>query len=279
MLLPLLADAQSFYSFGNNRKYIASFGLGTSSYFGELKNPGDYLDTRPTINLGLQFFANERISLRGELIYFSLKGTDALADDQARVNRNLSFTSNNFELSATGAFNIFPLLGSRYYQRPNINFYGFGGVGLMFMNPSATLDGKKHALQPLRTEEVRYSRFQPVIPYGFGVRIKASPLLNVVVESGWRVTFTDYMDDVSTVHPDKSGWTDPIRIALSDRRVEGNPELAPASVGAKRGNPEKNDNYYLLTLKVEYYLPGTFLSGDPYKKLYNTKRKAYYRRR
>ena len=139
----------------------------------------------------------------------------------------------------------------------------------MFMNPKTTLDGKKYALQPLMTEDVKYSRFQPVIPYGLGLRIKTGPFFNVSIEGGWRVTFTDYMDDASTVHPDKSTWTDPIRIALSDRRTGESNNI--------RGNPDKNDNYYLLTLKIEYYLPYNFLFKNPNRKLYNTKRKAYYR--
>ena len=68
------------------------------------------------------------------------------------------------------------------------------------------------------------------------------------------MTFTDYIDDVSTVHPDKSTWTDPVRIALSDRSGEiyDAPIYPPGYI---RGNPKTNDGYFLLNVKVEYYLP------------------------
>lgn len=275
-VMPLVSKAQSFYSIRRERSLIVVAGVGTSSYFGELKNPGDYVDAKPTINLGLQYYIHPNINLRTELTYFTLKGDDAKADgDSGRKNRNLSFTSGNFELNATGAVSIFPL-GHRFYQRPGFNLYGFAGVGLMYMNPKAEYDGKKHALQPLETEEISYSRFQPVIPYGLGVKFKAGPFFNVAFESGWRLTFTDYIDDVSTVHPDKSSWTDPIRIALSDRRQEGNPALSPYPAGTQRGNSDKNDGYLLLTFRIEYYLPNNFLMNNN-RKLYNVKRKSYRR--
>lgn len=276
ILAPVLASSQTFYAVRKERSLILVGGVGTASYFGDLKDPGDLIDVKPSISAGLQFYFTPRISLRSELTYFTIKGDDASSDDQSRVNRNLSFTSSNFELNAVGIVDLLPL-GRRFYQRPGANIYGLVGVGLMYMNPKAEYNGEKYALQPLRTEDVSYSRFQPVIPYGLGVRFKAGPFFNIAIESTWRKTFTDYVDDVSTAHPDKAGWTDPIRVALSDRRVEGNSELSPYAPGARRGDPGKDDAYHLLMLKVEYYLPNNFLFKNPYRKLYNTKRRAYYR--
>lgn len=276
ILAPILASSQTFYAVRKERSLILVGGVGTASYFGDLKDPGELIDVKPSISAGLQFYFTPRVSVRSELTYFSIKGDDASSSDQSRVDRNLSFTSSNFELNAVGVVDLLPL-GRRFYQRPGINLYGLAGFGVMYMNPKAEYNGDKHALQPLKTEDVSYSRVQPVIPYGLGVRFKAGPFFNIGIESVWRKTFTDYLDDVSTVHPDKSGWTDPLRVALSDRRVEGNPELTPYAPGAKRGDSGKDDAYHLLLLKVEYYLPNNFLFKDPYRRLYNTKRKAFYR--
>ncbi len=270
--------AQSFYSIRRERDLIATFGGGTATYYGELANPGDYIDAKPTFNVGLQYYFTNRISGRAELTWFQLAGDDAQADDGSRVRRNLSFSSNNLELSATGAINLFPM-GQRFYQRPPINFYGFAGIGLAYINPKAEYEGQKYALQPLQTEDVKYSRVQFVVPYGIGARLKAGPFVNVVIEGGWRFTFTDYLDDVSTIHPDKSSWNDPIRIALSDRRQEGDPTLDPYAPGVQRGNPDKNDQYFLLNAKVEIYLPSGIFGTNSQRKLYNRKRKAIYRRR
>ncbi len=268
------AQAQSFYSVRRDRTLIFSAGTGTSTYWGELANKGDYLDAKPNVNLGLQAFLGSRVSARAEINWFQLSGDDAQATGGGREFRNLSFQSNNYEISLTGAVHLFPL-GVRYYQRPAINFYGFTGIGILYFNPTAELNGARYALQPLMTENVKYSRTQPVIPYGLGVKIKAGPFFNFVIEGANRLTFTDYLDDVSTVHQDKTTWTDPIRIALSDRGPEAG--VKPAAPGAIRGNPKTNDGYFLLNVKIEYYLPANVSFGGS-RKLYNQKRRNMYRR-
>ncbi|HEY0740182.1 MAG TPA: DUF6089 family protein [Chryseosolibacter sp.] len=272
----IAADAQSFYSVRRDRTLIFSAGSGTSTYFGELANPGDYFDARPNINIGLSYFVAPQISVRAEATWFQLAGSDAKAGDPTRTPRNLSFVSDNYEIGLTGALHLFPL-GNRYYQRPVFNAYGFAGLAVMRFNPRAELNGTKYPLQPLMTEGVKYSRTQLVIPYGLGVRLKAGPFFNLAIEGGYRLTFTDYLDDVSTVHPDKSTWTDPLRIALSDRSGELNNGVSRFEPGRIRGNPEKNDGYFLLNIKVEYYLPTNFLFKNQ-SKLYRSKRKVYYRR-
>jgi hypothetical protein len=273
--LTILAEAQSFYSVRRNRSLIFSAGTGTATYFGELKNDGDIIDAKPNLNVGLQYFVSPRVALRGEVSWFQLTGTDAEADGGGRQFRNLSFVSNNYEIGLTGAFNLFPL-GSRYYQRPTFNAYAFAGLGLLYFNPVAELNGVKHSLQPLMTEGVEYNRFQFVIPYGLGVKLKVGPFFNLALEGGYRMTFTDYLDDVSTVHPDKSTWTNPVAIALSDRGPEVG--AAPRLVGSIRGNPEKNDGYFLMNVKIEYYLPTNFLFGNSQRGYYrNYRRKPGHR--
>lgn len=271
-----LADAQSFYSIRRERSLIAVGGLGTSTYFGELANPGDYIDAKPTLNVGLQYYLNNRIALRSEITWYTLQGDDSKADiESGRWKRNLSFTSSNFEVNATAIFNFFPQ-GKRFYQRPSLNIYGFAGFGITYFNPKADYQGSKVALQPLKTELVKYSRIAPVIPYGIGARFKAGPFFNISIEGGLRKTFTDYMDDVSTVHVDQSLFNDPIAAALSDRRPEIG--LPLASVGDIRGNPDAKDSYMLFTVKVEYYLPdGILFSGNKQKKINRKKRSSFYR--
>jgi hypothetical protein len=270
-----VASAQSFYAIRRERSIIGSVGTGVSSYFGDLKEEARSIDPKPTINVGLQYFFTNRISVRAEITWFQLTGDDSKSDDQSRINRNLSFSANNFELSTTGAINLFPN-GTRFYQRAVFNTYVFAGVGLLYSNPKAELDGESHALQPLQTEGVSYSRFQPVIPYGVGARVMMGPFFNLAIEGSYRYTFTDYLDDVSTVHPDKTDWTDPVRIALSDRRPELG--LSPYEPGTQRGDKSNNDSYFLITAKLEYYIPdGVFWSSN--NKLYRSKRKSMKRKR
>jgi hypothetical protein len=270
-----MAFAQSFYAIRRERSIIGSIGTGASSYFGDLKEERRSVDTKPTINIGLQYYVTSRISLRGEITWFQLKGDDSQSESSDRIRRNLSFKANNFELSATGAIDLFPN-GMRFYQRAVFNTYAFAGIGLLYSNPKAELNGETYALQPLKTEGVDYSKFQFVIPFGLGARVMLSPFFNVAFEGSFRKTFTDYLDDVSTVHPDKSGWTDPIRVALSDRSPEVG--FSPYEAGTIRGGSDVNDSYLLLTLKLEYYIPdGVFWSSS--NKLYRNKRKNMRKRR
>ena len=236
---------------------IASAGTGTTTYFGDLADDGDYFDPKANFNLGLQYFFNNRIAARAELGWFQLEGNDANSKESGKVNRNLSFSSNNFEFNIVGILQAWPD-GVRYYQRKDFNIYGFAGIGVLYFNPKAELDGKKYALQPIKTEGVSYSRVTIVIPYGIGIKYKINPFWNIALEGGFRQTFTDYIDDVSGTYIDNSSFSDPIDAALADRRPEIG--LQNKEAGDKRGEPTNNDNYFLYNLKVEFYLPASFFS-------------------
>jgi hypothetical protein len=266
-----IAGAQSFYSLRTDRSLIAVVGLNSSTYYGDLKDDSDILDAKPSLSVGLTTGVSRKLYLRSEFSWITLSGRDIEADDKYRSRRNLSFTSNNYELSISGVFNIVPHRG-RFYQRPNANFYGFIGIGALYFNPQAELEGKLYALQPLQTEGLKYSRFTVVVPFGIGGKIKLTPFSNLSLEAGWRKSFTDYIDDVSTVHVDNASFTNPVARQLADRRPEVGHPVVPA--GTRRGNSDRYDGYMLLTAKVEYYLPIQLGSSQ---KLYRLKRNPYYR--
>ena len=268
-------EAQSFYSARRERSLILSGGLGTSTYYGDLANTNAYIKANPNVNAALQYFLTNRIGARVELNWFTLAGDDKDANGGGRVERNLSFQSSNFELSAVGMINLFTH-GDRFYRRPGINIYGFAGVGILYFNPKATDQlGNSVSLQPLKTEGVAYSLVAPVIPFGLGIRFKVNPMFNLSIEAGFRKTFTDYLDDVSTTYPGASSFNgDAQAIYFSDRRVD--PALN-GTAGGVRGNSNSLDSYLLLNAKVEYYLPWAFGGGD--RKKYSKKRGSFKRKR
>ncbi|MBY0435977.1 MAG: outer membrane beta-barrel protein [Cyclobacteriaceae bacterium] len=267
--------AQSFFAMRRSRSLILTVGTGTSSYFGELSNPGDYLQANLNFHAGLQYYLTNRIGIRGEVSWFQLSGDDKKASiESGRRGRNLSFNSNNFEISAIGIINLFPQ-GRSFYQRPGFNLYGFGGIGLLYFNPTTEFQGKKYQLRPQRTELVDYGPVTFVIPMGMGVRFKMGPFMNLSFEGGYRKTFTDYLDDVSTVHYDASKFPTALAYSLSDRRPEIG--IAPAPEGNIRGNPKTDDGYALFSVKVEYYLPINFFQGNGQQKKFKNKRKSFYR--
>src|SRR6186713_1529594 len=87
-----MANAQSFYAARKERSLLLIGGTGFSTYLGELADDGDYFDARPNLTLGAQYYLNNRFSLRSEVTWFNLKGSDASNQD-TRTPRNLSFTS------------------------------------------------------------------------------------------------------------------------------------------------------------------------------------------
>ncbi len=270
LLSSLTAEAQSFYAIRRERSLIATVGAGSANYFGELVNPGTLGELRPGLNVGLEhaLLQSRRITGRVEATWFRISGDDANADDD-RVVRNLSFFSNNIEIASTIAFSLFPA-AKRFYQRPTINFYGFVGFGMVYINPKTQYNGETVALQPLQTEGVRYSRFQPIVPLGAGIKLKVSPFVNFSLETGLRKTFTDYLDDISIRrYPDPATLGSDLARALSNRS-DGQARV--------RGNPENDDWYMMVNARVQYYLPFDFMSNSN-RKLYSKKRKTYNSRR
>lgn len=276
-------NAQSFYSFRRDRDFLVSFGTGTTNYFGEMVNPGEFGELKANIEIGAEYYLTNRISTRADLTWFQVSGSDADANDDRR-ERNLSFRSSCIELAVSGNIYLIPN-GVRFYQRPKFNPYAFLGIGLLYMNPTAVDSmGVKQALQPLMTENIKYSKFQPVIPFGLGVKIKLDPFFNLVLEGGYRKTFTDHLDDVSATRyvklDDLINQSATAR-ELSDRRIGRN---APVNddqrpIKGKRGNPGKDDSYFMVNVKVQYYLPYQVFKGNTQRKLYRSKRKFYYNRR
>ena len=266
--------AQSFYAVRRPRNMIVMGGTGTTHYKGDLQDPGRLTKTRFNLLAGAEYFFLPRFSARVELTYFRLAGSDAVSKDKERRDRNLSFFSNNIELSTGVTVNLLKT-PKAFYQRPMLNLYGFIGGGVIFFNPKTERDnGDKVALQKIRTEGVFYSRFQPVVMGGFGIKYQYNPFVNIILEAGYRLSFTDYLDDVSSkrYHGDPRAdyvLTDPVAIELNKRAT------GPASV---RGNPDNNDGYLLMNLKVQYYLKKEFFKGSQ-NNLYNRKRKWYYRKR
>ncbi len=268
------ADAQSFYQIRRPRNLMLNAGSGIAYYKGDLVNPGEAGIIKPNITIGAEYFINERISVRPQFTWFQTEGDDSKANDD-RQERNLSFRSGNIEFSAIGAVSLIPV-PMRYYQRPRVNLHGFAGIGLVYFNPKTELDGEKYALHKFKTEGVSYGRIQPVIPVGLGARITLNPYFNLLIEGGYRFSFTDYLDDVSRKrYLGPEAFETELAYRLSDRRPEVDTQPSrPTEVGV-RGNPDNNDGYFIMNISVQYYWPREIFNLSQ-RKLYNRKRKSVF---
>ena len=174
-------------------------------------------------------------------------------------NRNLSYKSKVNEITLMAEFH--PLM-LKYYEdgTPRLSPYALAGVGYFWFNPQATVAGRIVDLQPLRTEGQGFDEYperQPYklssvnIPLGFGLRYELTPLFNLRLEFLHRILFTDYLDDASNRY-----YADPTLFAkyLSVKDAAYAKALANPSkngkVPARRGNPDDNDAYMSINLKI-----------------------------
>lgn len=249
----------------NQIEYINSIqligGLGTGTYFGDLCDNMECAVFRPNTVLGVAYRNSARLLLRSEFNFARVYGSD---EGGKNYIRNLHFRSNIYEVNVNAVYDIIPYERKFRYRAPFTPFL-HGGIGAAYFNPKAELNGNWVKLRPLQTEGRRYGSITPVITYGLGVRYKATPELNISLEAGYRWTFTDYLDDVSSVYVDNSTLTGDAKI-LADRTNElsevpksGNYIKSQQHwrTGHIRGNPKRNDGYFLLQVKAEYRIKWT----------------------
>ncbi|HEX8529740.1 MAG TPA: DUF6089 family protein [Cytophagales bacterium] len=220
-------------------------GVGAASYQGELGNVGQVI--RPMFGGGILYKIAPHLSFKGEMNFFRLGGDDANGSNPAR---NLSFESRNLEAYAGVMYELFDVDMYSRGQGLIVNPYAFAGLGFVTVNPTAELAGRDYNLRRFRTEDVTYPGASLMAPVGAGVRFELTRRVGLALEAGYRFTFSDYLDDVSTTYP--VAPVDPLRASLMDRGPEVG--TAPAEPGALRGNPNNKDGYLSLNLKVEYLL-------------------------
>ena len=118
-------------------------------------------------------------------------------------------------------------------------------------------------LQPLRTEgqgsleypdREPYALMQVMLPFGVGIKARLNKTFSIAIEYGFRKTWTDYLDDVSTsyVAADviRQVAADPeLAVMLSDRSGEVASGYVNAP-GIMRGDDSLDDWYATLTFSL-----------------------------
>lgn len=242
------------------RSHMLGAGVGTIYYYGDLSDIFVSSNLKPAGTISYQKYLSENVAFRGGFSLGQIAGSDVLANDKGRTLRDLSFKSMVGEVNAVMVYEFFQDKHFGNSQKAHhLSPYVFGGMGMFFFNPKGKYEGEWHALQPLGTEGQHlnegkgpYSRVQISFPAGFGLNLRLTANTGISAEIGYRLTMTDYLDDVSTSYPDFDALREtngPVAMALST----GNKE-AVFLPGDKRGNPEKNDGYMFMTMSFNYYL-------------------------
>jgi hypothetical protein len=230
---------------------------------------------------------NRLISVNAGLIYLRIQGADELSTYRPRVGRNLNFRNDMFELYLRPEFTIFQDndLGGRGRYRTDFRLFAYAGVAGYYHNPKGQINrqGDWYDLRPLQTELVDYSSIGFAVPVGMGFHFTFKRRHRIGWDLGWRTTFTDYLDDVSTTYVDPAlllanGGPDAVALAnqtayayaldptLPDPRNYGYYDENGNFITGQRGDPTHNDSYMTMTLTYSYVLRG---QSNFYRQRYN----------
>lgn len=279
-----------------NAQYLWDFGaqVGASNYLGEMGGKSgtrrDFVmdmklsKTQFTVGGFARYKFTPLISGRLGLNWVRIQGADNTSTNPGRAGRNLSFRNDLIELDlqAQVFFYEIPDLGRTYRYRNDFKMYAFAGVGGYYHNPKTQYQGQWVALQPLQTEGVAYKKMGLSIPAGIGLLFTLEKRHRIGWEFNWRTTFTDYLDDVSTVYADPSMLSSELAIDLANRRDEligaNYPDPKNYAPGSKRGDPSHNDSYLTTSIYYSYVIRG---KSSFYRSKYGSvfKRSKYKKRK
>ncbi len=313
LLLQVAVSAQYFSGkkdVWKNRRHSLTLGLGFSNFLGELGGRDqigsdfiydlEWSETRPSLQAAYRYQLGSRFYAKGQFAFAIVGGNDALTKEIFRRNRNLNFRSTLFELSAHIEFDVvqFGQNNQRYNalkrDRHNSSIYLTLGIGAVRFNPKGNLSGTYYELKPLATEgqglpdgPEEYSLISLVLPMGVGYRFEINSDWTVGLEIVHRVTFTDYMDDASTIYYDNeiirqtngelaAYFADPSLGYYVDEDTGDRVPLNSTFTGAQRGDPADNDAYFTVMFTGTYVLPYKRYTRGRGRSIKRRKRRAVF---
>jgi len=280
LLLTSDAFAQYRWDFG--------VGLGASNYLGEIggqeQTRRDFVydmklnRTQYVVGAFARYKLSPQLAANIGFNYGRIRANDNNSTNPARVARNLSFRNDIFEFSFRGEFTLFydNDAGGRGFYNPDFRVYGFLGAAAFNHNPQTRYYGELEEfndvmvdLRPLQTEGVEYSNWEFAVPAGIGLFFTFNKNHRIGWELGYRFTFTDYLDDVSTQyaqHPDGSlvsglaNRTSPQALNRAEQLAVSQgvdiPNRGSFAPGQKRGDPTNNDGYLFTQFTYSYVIGG-----------------------
>lgn len=270
----------------SSSQFLGDLG-GTSGIGQAFLHDTDLESTRPALGLSARYSMGGNISFRLDVSYICLSGNDQYAGENFKATqkedsggwfrfyRNLHFRNQVVEIAPMFQYTPknFKLSGNLYTQKKENRLapYALIGTGIFFHNPQAKYEGQWVDLKPLHTEGQEWVEGRPAyqlvqffIPVGLGIQWEHNHSFILGLEIRHQITFTDYLDDVSTnyvspqlfethLSPEKAA----IAQAIASRSYEHDPNGLYAYISApeeQRGNPSNNDSYFLLSLRLAFFL-------------------------
>ena len=222
---------------------------GASGYMGDLNPENPFAFNDWSVGAFAKYNFNNTWGVRGNVQYLNIWKRDMDSSNPWFQQRQLMFFSELLEFSAVGEFNFFNIYectrGKKFWQP-----YVFGGLAYTYYEPKVRdPDLNKVYLRQKKTERPLdkdpYNDFTFAIPFGLGLKYKPRGAWVYGLEAGYRIAFTDYLDDVSGLYPDTRPYSDPSGVQIP---------------GTMRGDGHRRDAYMFVGVRVSYIL---FNQGCP----------------
>jgi len=248
-------------SFMQAQRWHVNVTGGMSNYSGDLQGKAYTFDQSFfAFGAGVQYDITRNFSAISNISFMKVGASDQYNNPNL-VFRNLSFQSDIVEWNLLGEYTFMDI------TRHTFSPFLFGGIAVFHMDPYAfdTL-GRKVFLRPLSTEgeglaaypgQHPYNLTGFAIPVGGGIKFRVSENVVLAFEVGFRKTFTDYMDDVSTNYVDQADLqaakgSEAVEMAYRGNELKGGAPYPPS--GTMRGSPKYKDMYYYTGIRVSVAL-------------------------
>jgi hypothetical protein len=266
----------------------ASFGY--SYYLGDINPANHFRNAKPGFGVLYKRNLTTHFSIRAFYNRLHLQAFDSLSDNAYQRVRNLDFDSKVHEIGGILEFNFFAFEPGNvvdpiwYFPKERATFYSFIGLTYFHNDPHGfnVLDNDWIPLHPTHTEAQDlgegnrkiYSKYQIAVPFGIGVKYNIFQGVMLSLEWGMRMTFTDYVDDIGGVYPDRdllavSGYTG--ALLMADKSTNTSSATRFRNEGRQRGFIYSKDWYNYTSLILSFRIK------DKAKFCYKFKKKMYYR--
>lgn len=318
LVIGLMAIGPVAHAQGN---WDVGFSAGIANYMGDI---GDGVDSRRDFIWDLQEFrsrpalgiyARRKLDrdglwhIRADFSRIHISGSDKDTQYAPRRGRNLHFRNQMMEGAIRLERDLMqkPLVWARQ-RRAMLTVRGFVGIARVSHNPEARVDlnnimynqlvesgvtseGQWHSLPELMTGGVDYSDELNIttVPFGLsavvtGQKKGGATDFYVGIEIGFRITDTDYLDDISGFYADPAEMSQ-LGAALSSQANEidlnaagpGSGSVASHSyhseeISVIRGNPVNDDAYGTLVITYGKVLNGRSQSFNRSRSSYGNKK-------
>ena len=242
-------------------KFGIHAGAGIAAYHGDLmqSDANMFKQASYSFSAGASYSFIKKLSASLDFGIQQLKAADSKNSGEQYKARNLSFKSTVFDIAVSAEYSILDL--DRYMLTPYVS----AGVGVMFFNPYTTsAAGNKQYLRELGTEgqglaaypdRKMYKKSAVEFPLGIGAKYPLSDKIALKLDLKYRITGTDYLDDVSiNGYPDKAllDARNPVTATFTWRGNEVGQGGYPKNLALPRGNPNNKDGYLTIQFKVVY---------------------------